>query len=49
MELQNSQITENTLRLKKLEVMQDFIEKWNGILPSTMLSESADTFFDISN
>ena len=49
MELQNSQITENTLRLKKLEIMQGFIEKWNGILPDTMLSESADTFFDISN
>lgn len=48
MELQNSQITENTLKLKRLEVMQAMINKWNGVMPSTMLSEGVDSFFKIN-
>ena len=47
MELQNQQITENTLRLKALEVQQSFINKWNGGLPQTMLSENMSTLFNI--
>lgn len=35
MELQNQQITDNTLRLKALEIQQSFINKWNGQLPTT--------------
>lgn len=44
MELQNAQITENTLKLRRLEVMQNFVNKWNGQLPSTMLGEDMSSF-----
>lgn len=40
MRQQNSQITENTLKLKELEIQKEFIEKWNGQLPSTALTDS---------
>ena len=40
MELQNSQVTENTLKLKQLEVKQKMIEKWNGQLPTTSTGET---------
>ncbi len=40
MELQNAQITENTLKLKELEVQQKLIEKWNGQLPTTSLGDN---------
>ena len=40
MELQNAQITENTLRLKELEVQQKLVEKWNGQLPTTSLGDN---------
>ena len=48
MQAQNSSITENALRLKELEVQQQFIEKWNGTLPST-LSGDALPFLNIGN
>ena len=47
MALQNSQVTENVLELKKLEIMEALIEKWNGSLPSTMLGESISTLFGL--
>ena len=47
MELQNQQITENTLRLKALEIQQAFINKWNGGLPGTMLSDNISTLFNV--
>ena len=47
MELQNSQITENTLKLRKIEAMQKFINKWNGVLPTTMVGEDLNTFLNI--
>lgn len=40
MELQNSQITENTLKLR-------IIEKWNGQLPTTSLSENILTMLGL--
>ena len=40
MKQQNQEITEKTLELKKLEVQQKLIEKWNGQLPSTTLGEN---------
>ena len=40
MKLQNSQITENILKLKELEVKQSLIKKWNGQLPTTSLSDN---------
>lgn len=40
MELQNTQITDKTLELKKLEIQQKWINKWNGQLPTTSLGEN---------
>jgi regulator of protease activity HflC (stomatin/prohibitin superfamily) len=47
MELQNQQITENTLKLKELEVKEKLIEKWSGNFPSTMLSDDVNALFNI--
>ena len=37
MKQQNNQITDKTLELKRLEIQQKLIEKWNGQLPTTSL------------
>ena len=47
MELQNTQITEKTLELKRLEVQEKMISKWNGQLPTTSLGENTNGFFKI--
>ena len=47
MELQNQQITENTLRLKELEIKEKMINKWNGEYPDTMLGEGTNTLFNL--
>ena len=47
MELQNSKITENTLKLKELENQEKFINKWNGAVPSTMLNDGMMAMFGI--
>lgn len=47
MQLQNSQITDNTLRLKELEIKQKMIEKWNGQLPTTSLGNDTSSIFKI--
>lgn len=47
MQVQDSSTTENALRLKELEIKKNFIEKWNGVLPSTVTGESAIPFLDI--
>lgn len=47
MELQNAQITDNTLKLKELEVKQSLIEKWNGQLPTTTLGNDVMSMFNI--
>lgn len=39
MRQQNSQITEQTLRLKELENQSKLIEKWNGQLPTTVTDD----------
>ena len=49
MELQNSQITDNTLRLKELEIKQKMIEKWNGQFPTTMLNDKIQGLFNFNN
>lgn len=49
MELQNNQITDKTLQLKSLEVKEKLIEKWNGQLPTTSLSDGTDALFNLSN
>lgn len=40
MKQQNQEITDKTLELKRLEVQQSLINKWNGQLPSTTLGEN---------
>lgn len=40
MKQQNKQITEETLKLKELEVQEKLIEKWNGTLPTTTLGDN---------
>ena len=40
MKQQNQEITEKTLELKRLEVQQKLIEKWNGQLPNTTLGDN---------
>lgn len=40
MELQNSQITDRTLKLKELENQSALIQKWNGALPTTALGDN---------
>ena len=37
----------NTLKLKELEIKKNFIEKWNGVLPSTVTGDSVIPFLDI--
>ena len=48
MKQQNSQITENTLKLKELEVKEKFLEKWNGSLHTTMLGDYVNALFNIN-
>lgn len=47
MELQNTQITEKTLELKRLEVQEKMINKWNGQLPTTTLGDNTNNLFRI--
>ena len=47
MKQQNQEITENTLRLKELEIKQKMIEKWNGAYPTTMLGNDVNALFNI--
>lgn len=48
MRQQNSQITEQTLKLKELENQQKLIEKWTGTLPETMLNENISGLFNLN-
>lgn len=49
MKQQNAQITEQTLKLKELEIKEKLINKWNGQYPSTMLSGDANALFNLGN
>ena len=49
MELQNSQITEKTLELKRLENAEKMINKWDGKFPNAMLGENSSTLFNMGN
>lgn len=48
MALQNSQVTESTIRLKELEIQEKMISKWNGQLPATMLNDDINGVFNIN-
>lgn len=47
MQIQNESTTEKALELKEIEIKQQFIQKWNGILPTTM-SEDVTSVLDIT-
>ncbi len=49
MRQQNEQITENYLKLKEIENQKAMIEKWNGQTPTTILSDDANSLFNINN
>lgn len=49
MKQQNAQITDHTLRLKELEIMEEYVEKWSGNLPNTMLSDDIAGIFSINH
>lgn len=49
MELQNSQVTDRTIKLKELEIMEKMIEKWNGEYPKTMLGEDTSALFNVGD
>ena len=34
-------------KLKELEIMEEFVEKWNGQLPSTMLNDKISAIFGV--
>jgi regulator of protease activity HflC (stomatin/prohibitin superfamily) len=36
MQIQNESTTDKALELKEIEIKQQFIQKWNGVLPTTM-------------
>lgn len=47
MQVQNSSITDQALKLKELEIKKSFVDKWNGNLPSTVTGDSVIPFLDI--
>lgn len=49
MRQQNNQVTDKTLELKRLEVQQKLIEKWNGVLPSTSLGNDFKGLLNLGN
>ena len=40
MQVQDATTTENALKLKELEIQKAAIERWNGVLPSTMTGDT---------
>ena len=48
MKQQNAEITDKTLELKRLEVQQSLIKKWNGQLPTTMTGSDTSNIFSLN-
>lgn len=48
MKQQNAEITDKTLELKRLEIQQKLIEKWNGTLPTTMTGSDISSIFNVN-
>lgn len=48
MAAQNSQITDNYLKLKEIENQKAMIEKWNGQLPTTMTGSDVSSIFNVN-
>jgi regulator of protease activity HflC (stomatin/prohibitin superfamily) len=48
MQIQDATTTENALKLKEIEIQKAAIEKWNGVLPSTMSGDTAIPFLNIN-
>ena len=47
MQIQNESTTENALKLKEIEIKRELIDKWNGVLPTTM-SGDVTSILDIT-
>lgn len=47
MKLTNVEVTDKVLRLKELENQANWIEKWNGSLPKTVMGESASVLMQL--
>ncbi|MDY3828615.1 MAG: SPFH domain-containing protein, partial [Clostridium sp.] len=48
MKQQNAEITDKTLELKRLEVQQTLIKKWNVQLPTTMTGSDTSNIFSLN-
>ena len=48
MQIQDATTTENALKLKQIEIQRAAIDKWNGVLPSTMSGDTAIPFLNIN-
>ena len=48
MQIQETSTTDNALKLKELEIQKSAIERWNGVLPSTMSGDTAIPFLNIN-
>ena len=48
MKQQNAQIKENYLKLKEIENQKAMIDKWNGQLPSTLMSDDVSSIFSVN-
>lgn len=49
MRLQNQEITDKTLDLKRLEIQEALIKKWDGKYPTTMLGDGSNVLFGIGD
>jgi len=47
MRAKSASITPQFMELKKLEIQQEYVHKWNGVMPVTMLGSGANTLFQI--
>lgn len=48
MKQQNKEITEEYLKLKEVENQKAMIDKWNGVLPSTMTGNDVSSIFNLN-
>lgn len=47
MKAKSASITSQFMELKKLEIQQEWVHKWNGKMPDTMLSSGSNTLFQL--
>ena len=47
LELQKEQVTDQLLELRRIEVQQTAVEKWNGVMPSVVTSGGPVPMLDV--